>query len=53
MQIELTKEEIQSVIGMLDVAVKAGGLQVAQHAIPVAVKLQAALNAEPETPAGD
>jgi hypothetical protein len=47
MQIELTKEDIQAVIGMLDVAVKAGGLQVAQHAIPIAVKLQGAMDAQP------
>lgn len=44
MKIDLTKEEIQAMIGMLDLATKAGGLQVAQHAIPLAVKLQSSLD---------
>lgn len=48
MQLDMTKEEVQTLIGLLDVATKAGGLQVAQHAIPLATKMQVALNAETE-----
>jgi hypothetical protein len=46
MQIELTKEEAQALIGLLDIAVKAGGLEVAQHAMPLALKVQTELNKE-------
>ena len=46
MQLELSKEEMSALIGLLDVATKAGGLQVAQAALPIAMKAQAALNAE-------
>jgi len=46
MQIELSKDEAQALLGLLDVAVKAGGLQVAQHALPLAVKVQKAMDAE-------
>lgn len=46
MTIELTEQEAQALLGLLDVAVKAGGLQVAQHAIPLALKVQAAIDAE-------
>ncbi len=45
MNIEFTNQEAESLIGLLDIAVKAGGLQVAQHAIPLAVKVQQALDA--------
>ena len=44
MTLTLTKEELQALIGLLDVATKAGGLQVAQAALPIAVKVQEALN---------
>lgn len=48
MTLTLTKDELQALIGLLDVATKAGGLQVAQAALPIAVKAQDALNAETE-----
>jgi hypothetical protein len=38
---KLTTEEINAIIQMMDIATKAGGLQVAQQALPIAVKLQA------------
>lgn len=44
MQIELTELEAQQLIGLLDLAVKAGGLQAAQAALPIATKVQAELN---------
>jgi hypothetical protein len=37
--LELTKEEAQQLLELLDVATKAGGLQVAQAALPLAGKL--------------
>lgn len=46
MQLEFTKQEAQAIIGLLDLATKSGGLQVAQVAIPIAVKVQNALDAE-------
>ncbi len=46
MTIELTQQEAQQLIGLLDLATKSGGLQVAQAALPLAVKVQAALDAE-------
>ena len=46
MQIELTKQEAQQLIGLLDLATKSGGLQVAQAALPIAIKVQNALDAE-------
>lgn len=47
MQIEFTEAEVRALIGLLDVATKAGGLEVAQHAMPLAVKLQKALTPAP------
>ena len=46
MTLELTQQEAQQLIGLLDLATKSGGLQVAQAALPLAVKVQAALDAE-------
>ena len=46
MQLEFTTQEAQSIIGLLDLATKSGGLQVAQAALPIAIKVQAALDAE-------
>ena len=46
MKFELTKEEAQALLGLLDLATKAGGLQVAQAALPIAVKVQAELDKE-------
>ena len=48
MQIEFTPQEAQAIIGLLDLATKSGGLQVAQAALPIAIKVQAALDAEKE-----
>jgi len=46
MTLELTKEEAQQLIGLLDLATKSGGLQAAQAALPIAVKVQAELDKE-------
>ena len=46
MTIELTQQEAQALIGLLDLATKSGGLQAAQAALPLAVKVQTALDAE-------
>ena len=46
MTIEITPQEAQALIGLLDLATKSGGLQVAQAALPLAVKVQTALDAE-------
>jgi hypothetical protein len=42
MNIELTNEEAQALAQLLDLAVKAGGLRVAQPALAIAAKLDAA-----------
>lgn len=49
MKIEFTQQEAQALIGLLDLATKSGGLQVAQAALPIAIKVQAALDAETKT----
>ena len=46
MQIELSQQEAQALIGLLDLATKSGGLQVAQAALPIAIKVQSALDTE-------
>jgi hypothetical protein len=48
MQIELTPQEAQQLIGLLDLATKSGGLQAAQMALPIAVKVQTELDKEPK-----
>jgi hypothetical protein len=48
MNIELTKLEAQQLIGLLDLATKSGGLQAAQAALPIALKVQAELDKETE-----
>jgi hypothetical protein len=48
MTLDLTPQEAQQLIGLLDLATKAGGLQAAQHAVPLAIKVQAALDAQPK-----
>jgi hypothetical protein len=53
MQIELTETEAKALIGLLDIAVKAGGLEVAQHAMPLALKVQTELNKENEDASND
>lgn len=44
MTLDLTKDELTALVGLLDLATKAGGLQVAQAALPIALKAQEALN---------
>lgn len=44
MQIELTTDEAQNLLNLLDVAVRAQGLNAAQAALPLAVKIQHAVN---------
>jgi hypothetical protein len=46
MTLELTQQEAQQLIGLLDLATKSGGLQVAQAALPIAIKVQAELDKE-------
>jgi hypothetical protein len=48
MTLELTQQEAQQLLGLLDVAVKAGGLQVAQAALPIAIKVQTELDKSQE-----
>lgn len=42
MTLEFNDEEIRVLIGLLDLAVKAGGLQVSESAVHFAKKIQAA-----------
>ena len=42
MTLELTNEEAQTLVSLLDLAVKAGGLQAAQVAVPLFAKLKEA-----------
>ena len=46
MQIELTPTEAQQLMQLLDLATKSGGLQAAQAALPIAVKVQTAIEQE-------
>ena len=46
MQIELTKLEAETLLQLLDVAVKALGLQGAQAAMPIVSKITSAAQAE-------
>lgn len=39
MQIEFTEQELKQLIGLIDVTVRAGGLQAAQVWLPLAQKL--------------
>lgn len=43
MQVELTKEEMQVAIQLFDIAVKSGGLNVAQAAVTLTSKLEGAM----------
>ena len=45
MNITLTETEANNLIALLDVATKAGGLQVAQAALPLVAKIQEAAQA--------
>lgn len=46
MQIELTTQEAQQLMQLLDLATKSGGLQAAQAALPIAMKVQTAIKQE-------
>lgn len=46
MTIDLTTQEAQQLIGLLDLATKSGGLQAAQAALPIAIRVQAELDKE-------
>jgi hypothetical protein len=50
--IELTEEEIQAALNLLDAAVRAQGLNAAQNALALAQKLQNAPQAEEYNPEG-
>jgi hypothetical protein len=50
MQIELTDDEAQGLVSLLDAAVKAAGLSAAAPALGIFQKLQAAANAPAPTP---
>jgi hypothetical protein len=46
MTLDLTPTEAQQLIGLLDLATKSGGLQAAQAALPIALKVQSELDKE-------
>lgn len=46
MTIDLTKDEAQALMQLLDIATKAAGLQAAQAALPIAVKVQQSIDSE-------
>jgi predicted DNA-binding transcriptional regulator YafY len=48
MTLDLNPQEAQQLLALLDLAVKAGGLQAAQPALALAIKIQAA--AAPQLP---
>lgn len=48
MNVDLTKEEIQAVAAMLDAAVRAQGIRVAETAVALMRKLEAATDDLPE-----
>lgn len=50
MTLTLTPQEAQQLLQLLDLATKAGGLQVAQAALPLAVRIQSALDNPQEQP---
>lgn len=50
MQVELSEQEVNYLIGACDVVVRAQGLNAAGAALSVAAKLQAALQPQPEAP---
>jgi len=46
MTLDLTPQEAQQLIGLLDLATKSGGLQAAQAALPIALKVQTEIDKE-------
>ncbi len=53
MKLEFTDQEAQVLLQLLDLAVKAGGLQVSEAALVIAKKVQDASDAENVTPLKD
>ena len=53
MQIELTPEQAQALLQLIDMAVKSGGLNVAKPAYDIAAIVQTALNEHAEAPVAD
>jgi hypothetical protein len=54
MTLDFTVTEAQALVGLLDIATKSGGLEIAQAALPLAIKIQTALDAETKiTPTED
>lgn len=51
MNIEFTLEECHALLNLLDAAVRAQGLNAAQTALPLAVKVQQAINEAKAEPA--
>jgi hypothetical protein len=49
MTIDLTVTEAQALVGLLDLVTKSGGLEIAQAALPLAIKIQTAIDAETKT----
>lgn len=48
-KVELTKEECQQLVDLMDLATKSGGLQVAAVALPIVSKVMQAAKAAQET----
>jgi hypothetical protein len=48
MKLELTEQEAQALVELIDVATKAGGIQVARVAVPLVQKIMDAAQAETE-----
>jgi hypothetical protein len=53
MQIELDQKEAGNLMQLIDIAVKAGGLQAAAAALPIAAKIQQAAQQSAPQPADD
>lgn len=53
MQIELAPEQARNLLQLIDMAVKAGGLNVAKPAYDIAAIVQTALNEQAEDPVDD
>jgi len=50
MNLTLTETEANNLIALLDIATKAGGLQVAQAALPLVAKIQSAAAPKEDAP---
>jgi predicted DNA-binding transcriptional regulator YafY len=47
-KVELTEEQAQSLVELLDLATKTGGLQAARHALPLVEKVMASVPSKEE-----